>query len=312
MLLTKRRIRRFHFSLVILSLLVVQASLRNTNAAEPKHYRLCIMDRDGSNRKVLFEHEEYFSLGSPSISADGKFIVMDGWKSQKGEGSSNGVIIVIKNDGTGVKVLGTGLMPSWSPRGGNIVFSQNTDQRGVTIMRSDGTNHKLLDPSGWSGQWSPNGHMIAYMSFGRNRNIHVYDLIEDEYHTVFPPGKTPYSKVYWNLKWSPDSKRLCAKVKQKDNSFEVITVNAWAEDPGVKVHFKTTVEPYANFAWHPSSKPILFGYRPAGTKVRKHFAFDPKTTIEPDLFEHQDPNPITGDMCWSHDGQQLLYVARDE
>ena len=312
MLPTVARRNHYRYYIPLLTLLICVTGLPTGNAAEPKQHRLYIMDRDGSNRKVLFEHDEYYSMGSPSMSPNGKFIAMDAWKSQNGEKSGNGVIITINSDGNGMKIVSPGNMPNWSPRGGSIVFSNTTNPRGVTIMRADGTNKKLLDSSGWSGQWSPNGHMIAYISFGENRNIHVYDLIEDEYHTVFPPGETPYSRVYWNIKWSPDSKRLCVKVKREDNSFQIITVNAWADDPGVKVHFNTKVEPYVNFAWNPTGKPILFGYRPPGSAIQKLFGFDPSTTDEPVPFEHQDPRHVSGDMCWSHDGTKLLYVARDD
>lgn len=311
MLRTTLHNRLSTFCLSLLLLLICGTGLNSTSAAEPKQHRLYIMDRDGSNRKVLFEHDDYYSMGSPSMSPDGRFIAMDAWKSQKGERSGNGVIITINSDGTGMKIVSPGNMPNWSPRGGSIVFSNTSNPGGVTIMRADGTNKKLLDSSGWSGQWSPNGHMIAYISFGENSNVHVYDLIEDEYHTVFPPGETPYSQVYWNLKWSPDSKRLCVKVKQEDNSFQIITLNAWSDDPGVKVHFNTKVEPYVNFAWNPTGKPILFGYRPPGSPIQKLFGFDPATTNEPALFEHQDSKHVSGDMCWSHDGKKLIYVARD-
>ena len=59
-------------------------------------------------------------------------------------------LLTCQADGQGLKDLGTGAMPSWSPDGKRITFSCY-DPRGVWTMNADGTSRELLDAEGWGG-----------------------------------------------------------------------------------------------------------------------------------------------------------------
>lgn len=77
---------------------------------------------------------------------------------------ADGYIYSIASDGTGLKRLGLGVSPSYSPDGKRIAFALNGD---IWTMNSDGTHRQQVTTS--SAQdvnptWSPDGTRIAFSS----------------------------------------------------------------------------------------------------------------------------------------------------
>lgn len=266
-----------------------------------------IMNADGSGRKELFSSPEYHALGSPDFSADGKQIAFDGWKAQAGEGFNDTRVFVVDANGKNFRDLGPGAMPSWSPQGNRIVYSR-TDDRGVWMMRSDGSEKKKLDENGWSGQWSPNGLMIAYSS---GKNLTVYNLAEDKKILLFPEGESPYSYTYWNLTWSPDNNWLCFKGRTTDGLYQVAVVSVKGSSKGFIEIMKGKQQPYADFAWHPDGKQIVIAKWSKEHKFRQMFLVNPLMPGPHVLVPGQAGDINNGGMCWSPDGKKLLYVAGD-
>jgi len=300
---------RFQLITIRVTCLILSCSLVSQVTADEKTKvkRVCFYAAtpQGENAKLYFVPGEYHTAGSPTFSAKGQKLAFDGRKSQNGERFSAGKILVANADGSDLKAVGSGVMPSWSPEGNRIAFS-NLDPRGVAIMHADGSNHLMIDDRGWGAQWSPDGKKIAYTVYDQaGPNICIYDLIEETKTDLFPDGECPYSQFYWNMTWSPDSNWLCFKGRKKsDQSYDVATVNAAGMQQGFKVHYNSEQAPYADFAWHPEGDAIVFA---AESNPRKLFKFNPAEEKAPEPLKIKVNGVILGDVAFTPDGQHLLF-----
>lgn len=275
-----------------------------------KRTRFYLATPEGKAPKVHYVAKDYYNTGSPTFSPDGSKLAHDCWKSQEGESFSNVHIMVANADGTDQKIIGPGAMPSWSPGGKRIAYSQLSPS-GVAIMNADGSDRKLIEAGAWGAQWSPDGKKIAYRAYTSGKaNLRIYDLIEDTKSDLFPVGESPYSAIYWNMTWSPDSNWICFLGRRaEDKMFEVATVNTAGMEEGFKVHFKSKVSPYQDMAWHPQGDMIVFG---APGSPRKLLKFNPADEKAPEPLEIEVDGNINGDVTFTPDGQHLLFNARDK
>ncbi len=281
---------------------------KKTEKVEPTRFYMA--SSTGKDPKVFYTAKGYYNSGSPAFSSDGKKLAFDVWKSQEGETISNVKIMVINADGTDQKILGSGAMPSWSPEGKRIAFSQLSPY-GVAIMNADGSNRTLIEAGGWGAQWSPDGRQIAYTVRSSGKaNVRIYDLIEDTKTDVFAKGESPYSNIYWNMAWSPDSSSLCFLArKAADRAFEVTTVKTAGKKPHLKVHFKGKISPFQDMAWHPSGDMIVFG---SPAVPRQLLQFNPHEDKAPEPLGITVDGNKNGDVCFTPDGKHLLFTARDK
>jgi len=177
-------------------------------------------------------------------------------------------------------------------------------------MDADGSRHQVIDERGWGAQWSPDGRKIAYtINDAGQANIQIYDLIEETKSNVFPAGESPYSIVYWNMKWSPDSNWLCFKgVKKSDRNYDVATINVAGMKEGYKVHYTTkTAPPFADFAWNPQGDTIIFG---VPSKPPKLLKFNPADDKAPETVSTTVKGNVNGGVCFTPDGQHLLFTVK--
>jgi len=296
-------------AMLCLSVIMLQSSsLNRINADEkPKvnRTRFYIASPEGKDPKQYYVSEDYYNTGSPTFSPDGSKLAHDCWKSQEGETFSNVKIMVANADGSDPKIIGAGAMPSFSPGGNRIVFSQPSPS-GVAIMNADGSNRTLIESGAWGAQWSPDGKKIAYRAYTSGKaNLRIYDLIEDTRFDVFPEGKSPYSVISWNMAWSPDSQWLCFKgCKAEDRSFDVATINIAGKQAGYKVHYHHETAPYADFAWHPVGEVIVFCPQ---TKPRQLLQFNPADANAPEPVDINFEGYLNGDVSFTPDGGQLLF-----
>ena len=148
---------------------------------------LHVMDCDGRNLRPFVSHPEYTAHGSPAWNRDGNKLAFDAWRSRRGETYVDAHIFTCNADGSQLKDLGVGAMPSWSPDGSRFVFSSYST-RGVYLMNADGTGRRLLDADGWGGEWSPTADRIAYAAYssGRSANVAVQELDDASRKAIAP------------------------------------------------------------------------------------------------------------------------------
>jgi Tol biopolymer transport system component len=298
---------RYFASLLCATCLLLSLSLA-TQAEEKtdvKRVRFYTVSPEGGTAKLFLVPGDYHTAGSPAFSADGTKLAFDGRKSQLGEKFADGKILVCNSDGSNLSAVGPGVMPSWSPGGHRIAFS-NLSPSGAALMHADGTGLEMIESGGWGAQWSPDGRKVASTFYQSGKaNIRINDLIEGTTTDLFPEGESPYSSIYWNMAWSPDSNWLCFKArKAEDGTYDVATCNSAGKVDGFKVHYNNKTAPYADFAWSPQGDSIVFA---RGAKPRQFLQFNPAEDKAPAPLDVKVNGDIIGDVCFNPDGQSLLF-----
>lgn len=269
--------------------------------------RLMIMNIDGSDAKILFKSDEFTALGSPTFSNDGKKIALDGWRIHKGENGSQARVLVINADGTGLKDLGDGAMPTWSHDGKKLAYSRYT-QRGVWTMDADGKNQTLIRSGGWSAQWSPNGKEIAY-TYGRKLNL--YNVKTKETEVVEFPEDADIISIRWNISWSADSTSICFKGSNSNRDTILASIHLPSRD--TIIHYTTNKQPHPSedTAWLPNGEKIYFMMWTKETRSMRIFSFDPLNPDEaPKMLPGQDYDGTAVDgICCTPDGKKLIFTV---
>ena len=101
-------------------------------------------------------------ISQPAVSPDGSHIAFNG----------NAGVFVVRQDGTGLHRLATGLSPSWSPDGKQIAFAGfHSSSNGVVRVDGSGLHSlprcgcRLRGPGFWPNvSWSSDGSRIAFVS----------------------------------------------------------------------------------------------------------------------------------------------------
>ena len=268
--------------------------------------RICIAKADGTELRLLSEElSEYDPQGSPDWSQDGKLIALDAWRSGRGEGVSDARIIVVEADGENPRDLIDGAMPSFSPRAQRIAFSRYAPNRGVWVMNSAGPEKglALIDESGWCAVWSPDGRKIAYIkSTGQGANLVIFNVIEGTRHPVFDEIPSPYSQIYWNFAWSPDSKQIVFNAS-KNGKKEVAIVDVRGARHGLTTRLRENLR--TSFSWRPDGKRILFCNHHPERGSTQLFLLDPKTEAPAELLLGQNPKWRHVDTSYSPDGTKI-------
>lgn len=271
--------------------------------------QIMVAEPDGSKMRMLTILKDYVFQGSPEWSADGKLVAFD--CRFKGRTNNAGSFIgVVNADGTNPRVLGEGMMPSLSPKGNKIAFS-NQIKSGVWVQTISDPNSVpvLLESRGWGTSWSPDGTKIAYGSFSPP-NLWVYDVVEGTKTPLFTEQNIPYQQIRWNFCWSPDSKQIAFNALKKDGGAHVLgIIDARGFDFGHKVRFERTM--YPTMAWSPDGKQIVFSMdSPERNGIRQMYFVDPTTQDPPQLLLQQAANRKLEDPCFLPDGKIAVSAYR--
>jgi TolB protein len=280
--------------------------------------RIFLANIDGSDMKSLADLPHYTIQGSPTWSADGKRIAFDACRT--GESTDRTQIVLVNADGTNPRILSDGAMPSFSPKGHRIAFSRYGENRGVWVMSSEGPQKELvlLDEEGWSADWSPDGTRIAYSKrTAGGDNLVIFDLIEGTSTTLFKEGAEPYTTVYWNLLWSPDSRQIVFRGTRSNDQIEVAIVDARGSEYGLRtVLLEKGNRITNNFAWSPDGTRLLVSFVcPERQNRPQLYATNPRLPDngQPQRFEllaGQNPDLINTGMAFSPDGKRLAICSR--
>ena len=185
---------------------------------------LIVMGVDGSGRRVLASADYPGSCaptstrtypacyghgdGPPiSWSPDGRSVAYSFDAGNQSE------IFVARTDSFGATPIGDpalkGQNPAWSPDGSQIAFSGGAydDERGVYLMRADGTDVRRLSKGpGMAGAftavWSPDGRRLVFPGSGGSSTMFVIDSDGSDEHLI------DSGAFVGGASWSPDGKRL--------------------------------------------------------------------------------------------------------
>ncbi|MGZ0162981.1 MAG: DUF1583 domain-containing protein [Planctomycetales bacterium] len=238
-------------------------------------------------------------LGSPEWSVDGKSVVLD---MSQGP-SSTTTVMTMKPDGSDLRNLGLGFMPSFSPDGKQVVFSQSG--RSIATVNADGSDRKVFAARGWGSKWSPNGKYIAYSD---SRNIVLADPKTKETRNMLTDEQSAeLSYVYWNFGWSDDSQWIAFKQQARsgEQSIAIASVNS----PNEHKIIYTGTAIYEDFDWHPDGTRILFSANDPELKINRLYTVNRDGLSPPRHVPGQPRDWRIYDCDWSPDGRRILFGA---
>jgi Tol biopolymer transport system component len=292
------------------------ASVRAANAVAESspdidlNPRVFIGESDGSNMKPLLDLPEYDIQGMPSWSSDGNRIALEAWRSSLKEIHDDSKIVVVNADGSHPRILGDGGVPSFSPRGDRIVFRRVDPNKGIWVMSSEGPEKELLSiaPDGWNPRWSPVDQRVAYITYGANPNLVVFDLVEKKRTPLFEQSQCPYSSFLWNVAWSPDGTKIAFKgMRVTDGKWELGIIDARGAAQGLVTRLSAEVW---GITWCGDCNRLFFGmWTPARGGGVQLFSLNPNNKEPPRAVTGLDPGRRNGSALHSRDGKKLIMVS---
>ncbi|MDB5384639.1 MAG: translocation protein TolB, partial [Planctomycetaceae bacterium] len=199
-----------------------------------------------------------------------------------------------------------GAMPSYSP-GGNRIFFSNSSAGGVWVVSSHGSDQGLFEISrnGWGSDWSTDGRMVYATSTAGGANLAVFNPVEGATDLLFDVAKTPYRQIFWNMAWSPDGKRVVFKAVTTAGKQEVGIIDARGEKFGFIRRFEGEI--LASFAWSPLENRILFIKQDPVTRHNQIYFVDPDSKDPPRLLPVLDELRNYSDIAYSPDGKRIVF-----
>ncbi|MGC1272910.1 MAG: hypothetical protein WBC44_04330 [Planctomycetaceae bacterium] len=247
---------------------------------------------------------DYPIINSPEISPDGEWVAVDGWKAEERLTDARVFLVNLKNGA--VVNLVKGCMPSWSADGKWIAFCKYGEERGVYIRSVNGAAERLIDRDGWGIQWAPNGLKAAY---SRDGKFVIYDFIADSREEISTVQEWPYSSIYWNCKWSSDSKQICFLGRRADGGKDIGILDLVGEKPRLRV--RGDAEKFnPDIAWHPDGSRIVLPAESRPKEPGQIYVFDPNGYKPPRRLEGQPADRANGGMCWTQGGKVLIFLSR--
>jgi dipeptidyl aminopeptidase/acylaminoacyl peptidase len=202
--------------------------ITNDAAFTPDHpLRPAIVQADGSGKQPLeATRDPALTLGCGDVSADGRFIVLEGFVD---DGRRNGIYVVRSSDGGGLRAVsesphgqyvgdpifspdGTQIAffrtkPGVSPQGAGAIFTVNTD--GSDLQRITPWGGAFMDQG-----WSPDGQWIVYQRpYGVLTMVHPDGSETHDIPLALPPGSGAE-----NPNWSPDGEWIVFSLSHENTA----------------------------------------------------------------------------------------------
>ena len=256
-----------------------------------------MVDRVGSELRPIPEDAPMGSAAAPgyalpALSPDGTrlaFVAPIGGRSA--------AIMVSALDGSGARRLtqdeGFNTHPAWSPDGAEFAYISDGK---LTVIRSDGTNVRVLAPSlhvvNAAPVWSPDGSRIAFV-IDQQEAAHPKAV-----YTVRPDG-TDLTKLGSTVSvpsWSPDGNRIAFLVPEEGGEVGLYTLDSAGVEP-VKMWSLGETNIWADsFTWSPEGTAILFTSKDGEIFI-----------VSLDIRAERPPLGI-----WDHPGSKHPYVPKRE
>ncbi len=253
--------------------------------------------------RKLFDLPNDYRCNSPRVSPDGRFLAFDGWNKVAGRVNADAEVFITKLDGSDMRSICTGAMPTLSPDGKQFACSRYGADHGVWIIAVDGTAQRNLDENGWGIQWAPDGASVAWV---RRGNIVVHTVATGEERLLFPEAGSPWRSIAWNMSWSADSRQIACLGYQASSSYELATVDALGAEFGFARYTTSNFVP--GITWTAAGRPLVVPDKFEG-KYRI-LQFDPARPEQP-------PAPLPGipadskatSADWTPDGSRLIVIC---
>jgi TolB protein len=283
----------------------------------PKHKGFFLLPSDGQPAKPFGTLTHIDTFGSPTYSADGKWIAFDGIR--HGTNFSSSEAFVMRADGSELRSLGDGLMPSWSPDGEKLACGRYTPGNSVWVYDVNSGEKTLVEDAGWGIKWSPDGKYWAYAKRGALVVKHIKSGTIYEY--PFAPEGSGWT---YNFAWSPDGAQICGVVGL-ENGQEALMVlklkldvrkddaEMLSRDEKRVGEFQLAIadkgEMSKDIAWHPTAPRIVLSQYLVPASLNQLFEYNPVIGSAPWPMPGQTPTN-NYDHCWSPDGKWLLYIGQ--
>ena len=214
-------------------------------------------------------------------------------------------MFTVNVDGSGLKDLGLGCMPSWSPDGKQLTYCQYNDNNGVWVMNADGSSPRLIDANGWGSQWSPNSNEIAYAIYsGGPMSICIRDMATGKCRML---PVQDYRQVYWGFGWSPDGKWISFAAATDNGQSELAAVSTDGKE--FKVLMTAAELENGNLctttSWGGEGNQILLSLKKNGEGASRLYLLDFAGAKAPRLFPGLPADSSAVDPAWSPDGKQV-------
>ncbi len=256
---------------------------------------------DGTELRQLTQPSpEFVWHGSPEWSPDGLRIAFDAWTGN----ANTSRIFIMNSDGSNLKDLGPGIIPTFSPDGKRIAFTWAG--HGTTLMNVDGTQREVLSGDGWGCQWSPDGRWIVFGSQNRTpegdfgANLTLIDVNTKKTKLLLTnQHATEFQQIMWNMAWSSDGRRIVFYGRCTDGP-KVALVSVDGSETEFRVLAADGVS--ANFSWHPDGRHILMSR--AGLLHQYDIEADELTPIPGHSAE-----PAKDGAIWDNTGRHIVFIG---
>ena len=167
----------------------------------------------------------------------------------------DGRVAVIRADGTGVRVVGLGYAPSFSPDGRQVAFVQLARQQLTTVIaRLDGTIVQQFPGGGEEPPaWSPDGRLLAYVGLANGvPQLFVADLRTKALRQL--THEPPWAQ-FRELSWSGDGRSVWAELWVPQNDLELYTMAS--DGSGLRALTHDSVDE-RDPSWSPDGRRVAY------------------------------------------------------
>jgi TolB protein len=289
-----------HIDLRILGLVISICALIQESSAQLQVQQLRPLfkiNSEGNGLEQFTQAPDQF-FGSPDWSPDGKWIACDTWR--RHEEFTDAKIGVMRADGSDLRELGPGAMPSWSPNGTQLVAHTYENPQTIVVINADGSGRETILNHWGSPRWSPRGNRIA--SIDPHRTIALFDLATGKERTIF---RGPYS-LWQGFSISPDGLRFCFGDSQ--GGVGLATLDERSMQATVRWLVKTG-ECYHS-SWSPDGRRVVFSWKPPNRDLYQLHVLTVDADEEPTLLPGQDSSRNNCDPDWSPDGKTIVFSSQ--